>query len=62
MECCNPNASKEKCVVCGSDVFTCERLEPVDNNYCCPVHPDGIQSFEGLWFCGNDCYDKHFVN
>lgn len=56
MECVDPNAKIEKCANCGTNVYTCERTEPVGNDYRCPVHKDGFEVPGGKWFCSSNCY------
>lgn len=59
-ECVDPEATIEICLVCKNDVRTCERTVAVNGDYRCPVHPGGLQSNDGFWFCGTKCYDDHF--
>jgi hypothetical protein len=56
LECCDPSAPLEKCVMCGKIVHTCERDISVNNDYRCPVHQDGFEDDDGDWFCGSNCY------
>jgi hypothetical protein len=56
-KCVEPDAPKFPCVICGAVVFTCEREEPVNNNYACPMHPNGCE-FDGKWVCSLSCYDE----
>jgi hypothetical protein len=56
-ECVEPDAPKFPCCICGAIVHTCEREEPVNNNYSCPAHPNGCE-FNGMWTCSLDCYDE----
>ncbi len=56
-ECCNPLAAIVPCVRCGKKVHTCERAEPVNSDYRCPAHPDGVQLDDGQWACSQTCYD-----
>ena len=58
-KCCDPNAEIKKCAVCGNAVHTCENTVPINNDYTCPVHPDGIEHSNGLWFCNNVCYEAY---
>ena len=67
LECCDPTAPIEKCVVCGGAVYTCEKQEwgkdklipyKIPNDYRCPVHKGGVQSLLG-WFCSEECYFKY---
>ena len=67
LECCDPDAPIEKCVVCGNMVYTCEQQEwgknglipyKIPNAYRCPVHKGGVQSLLG-WFCSEECYFKY---
>jgi hypothetical protein len=56
LECCDPSAPLEKCVMCGKIVHTCERDISVNNDYRCPVHQDGFEDDNGDWFCDSNCY------
>lgn len=53
--CCDPSAPIVKCCVCGADVHTCERTEPVDNDYRCPLHGNGVELNAGEWVCSDAC-------
>lgn len=53
--CCDPSAPVVKCCVCGTDVHTCERTEPVDNDYRCPAHVNGVEMSAGEWVCSDAC-------
>lgn len=56
--CVAPNAPKATCTICGADVSTCERDEPVRGwDYRCPAHPDAVETQRG-WVCSAYCYDK----
>jgi hypothetical protein len=59
-ECVDPEAAIETCFVCGEKVHTCERTVAVNGYYRCPVHPNGLESNNGLWFCSENCHDDHF--
>lgn len=54
--CCAPNHRIVPCLCCGDPVHTCERETPIDGNYCCPMHPNGIELLTGEWACSEDCY------
>lgn len=56
-ECVEPDAPKFPCRICGTDVYTCEREEPVNNNYLCPAHPNGCELSNGEYVCSQTCYD-----
>jgi hypothetical protein len=56
--CVNPDAAIELCVVCGAKIRTCERKKPINNDYRCPVHPDGCKLQRGGWVCSDKCWDK----
>lgn len=58
MKCVDTKAKIEKCQNCGKNVYTCERSIPVNNDYRCPVHKEGFETFEGKWYCSNDCYEE----
>lgn len=55
IQCCDPNSKTEKCLNCNKIVYTCERTIPVNNDYRCPVHQEGIETKKG-WFCSEKCY------
>lgn len=55
--CVDPDHEIVFCCVCNSEVHTCEREIPVDNDYTCPEHPDGSELSEGLWVCSGQCWD-----
>lgn len=57
-QCIDPNAKKEKCLNCGKVVLTCERTIPINNDYRCPIHQEGIETKDG-WFCSRKCYEIH---
>jgi hypothetical protein len=56
-ECVNPSAPIVSCAKCGKPVHTCERVEPANNDYRCPAHPDGVQFEDDRWACSQECYD-----
>lgn len=59
-KCCNPSAPVEKCVVCGADVYTCEREDSTDEgDYTCPAHPDGVLMLGGDWVCSTRCWGDY---
>lgn len=53
--CCDPSAPVVTCCVCGAAVHTCERTEPVDNDYRCPAHVNGVEMSAGEWVCSDAC-------
>ena len=58
VECVNPDAPIMECANCGKPVHTCERETPVDNDYRCPAHTDGVQLSDAhTWACSEECYD-----
>lgn len=58
-DCVEPDAPIETCVVCGKDVHTCQRDEPVDNSYICPKHPEGLALTGGGWVCSEKCWEEY---
>ena len=54
----DPTAPIVQCIVCGKDVHTCERETPVNGDYTCPAHPDGIEYLKG-WVCSDKCGEKY---
>ncbi|MBI3956560.1 MAG: hypothetical protein HY340_01070 [Candidatus Kerfeldbacteria bacterium] len=57
-ECVQPNAPIVLCCVCQAEVHTCERTTPVDHDYRCPAHPDGVELSDGRWVCSEACSEK----
>lgn len=57
-ECVEPNAQWVACTVCYRPIKTCERVEPVDNDYLCPAHGDGSELSDGKWVCSDECWDR----
>lgn len=59
-KCVDPEAPKEKCVVCGDTIYTCERTTSVNDSYLCPItsHNNGYQTDGGLWICEN-CQEEY---
>lgn len=58
-KCVEPDAPWVTCFYCGKPLKTCERTEPVENSYICPVHNDGVEiDCNGLWACDN-CWHKY---
>ena len=53
--CVDPSAPIKFCVMCNKPIHTCEREVPVDNDYRCPEHPDGVELHSGLWVCSEVC-------
>ena len=58
LECVDPDAPIEKCLMCGNIVHTCERKIANNNDYRCPVHKEDIQTKHG-WFCSEKCYFEY---
>lgn len=56
--CVDPLAKVERCVVCGSGVHTCERSTPVNGDYRCPAHTNGVEMSRG-WVCSEGCYEEY---
>lgn len=56
-KCVDRRAPWVKCVVCGTEVKTCEREIPVDGDYRCPVHPEGTEISDGRWACSPECWE-----
>jgi|WetSurMetagenome_2_1015567.scaffolds.fasta_scaffold359075_2 hypothetical protein len=56
--CSDPSAPIVPCITCGKPVHTCERTTAVGNDYCCPVHPDGVELSDGRWICSEECEPK----
>lgn len=56
--CVDPDAPIERCIVCRGPVHTCERSEPVNNNYCCPEHPHGYEVGINKWVCSDKCGEE----
>lgn len=56
-ECADPDAPLETCAICGRFIYTCERKEPVNDSYLCPVpeHRGGWQRGDGAWICSEEC-------
>lgn len=56
-KCCDPTAPIKTCVICARDIRTCEREEPVNNSYLCPVesHNIGWEYKTGVWVCSREC-------
>ena len=47
-ECANPNAPIKFCLWCNKVVYTCELDIAINNNYTCPIHPDGHETSRGF--------------
>jgi len=56
--CADPTAPVASCVTCGKPVHTCERKQSVNNDYCCPLHTDGVELAGGRWICSEACAPK----
>lgn len=56
--CASPEAPWTTCCVCGMPVKTCERPEPIGNNWVCPAHPEGAELHDGRWVCSDYCWEK----
>jgi len=57
--CADPDAPLETCFVCGKIIHTCERKEPANDSYLCPVHKAGWQRGNGVWVCGEECDSQY---
>lgn len=53
VECCDPSAPMKPCRSCGKMLHTCEREEPDESSYLCPVegHNEGSEDSSGRWLC-----------
>lgn len=60
-DCVEPDAPWMACCVCDRPIKTCERREPIDDSYLCPVHKDGSELTDGRWVCSDECHDKIVV-
>jgi len=60
-KCCDPLAPLATCAYCKGTVHTCERKEPVNNDYRCPAHPDDRQDGD-KWFCSESCQQQFTID